>query len=156
MAPDITWSGPGGTFNLRAAAIIARAGEILLCTVDGLGYWFLPGGRARLGESGEAALARELAEEIGHELPAGKLALVVENIYHGDTLQHEIGLYYRLAWPGWLAPDDLHGGIEPGHRFRWMPVSSLGMVRFEPAGLIPVLHDLGDAVQHVVLESPGR
>jgi len=38
MAPDISWSGPGGTFNLRLAAIIAHGDEILLCTVDGLGY----------------------------------------------------------------------------------------------------------------------
>ena len=152
---DISWTGPGGTFNLRAAAIIARDEQILLCTVDGLGYWFLPGGRVRLGESGEAALARELAEELGHELPAGKLALVVENVYHGGTLQHEIGLYSLLPWPKRLAPDDLQGGSEPGHRFRWMGVGELGAVRFEPAGLVPALRDLEDAVQHVVLGSRG-
>ncbi len=156
VAPDISWSGPGGTFNLRVAAIIAHGEEILLCTVDGLGYWFLPGGRVRLGESGEAALARELAEELGHELPAGKLAVVAENIYHGSTLQHEVGLYYLLAWPGRLAPGDLHGGTEPGHRFCWMPVRELGTVRFEPAGLAAVLHDLRDAIQHVVFNSPER
>ena len=154
MAPDISWTGPGGTFNLRVAAIIARDEEILLCTVDGLGYWFLPGGRVRLGESGGAALARELAEELGHELPAGKLALVVENIYYGSTLQHEIGLYYLLTWPSRLAPDDLQGGTEPGHRFCWMPVGELEAVHFEPAGLVSALHDLGNAVQHVVLNSP--
>ena len=43
-ASDISWSGPGGTFNLRAAAVICRGDDILLCTVDGLGYWFLPAG----------------------------------------------------------------------------------------------------------------
>lgn len=155
-AHDISWSGPGGTFNLRVAAIIARGDQVLLCTVDGLGYWFLPGGRARLGESGQEALARELAEELRHDLPAGKVALVVENIYHGSTLQHEIGLYYLLAWPSLLAPEDLQGGIEPGHRFCWMPVRELRSVRFEPAGLIPVLCDLGDAIQHVVLDSTER
>jgi hypothetical protein len=49
-ASDISWSGPGGTFNLRAAAVICRGDDILLCTVDGLGYWFLPGGRVSFGE----------------------------------------------------------------------------------------------------------
>jgi hypothetical protein len=46
---DISWSGAGETFNLRVAAVIARGGKILLCTVDGLGYWFLPGGRVAPG-----------------------------------------------------------------------------------------------------------
>lgn len=58
----------------------------MLRTVDGLGYWFLPGGRVRFGESSDAALARELAEELGHVLPAGKLALVVENIFDARTV----------------------------------------------------------------------
>jgi len=126
----------------------------LLCTVDGLGYWFLPGGRVRFGESSDAALARELAEELGHQIPAGKLALIAENIFDAGTLQHEIGLYYQLSWPAALAPGDLRGGTEPGHKFCWMPVRALGSVRFEPAGLIPVLQDLGNSLQHVILSHP--
>jgi len=59
-ASDISWSGPNGTFNLRVAAIIRRGEEILLCTVDGLDYWFLPGGRVRFGEVSDAALAASL------------------------------------------------------------------------------------------------
>jgi ADP-ribose pyrophosphatase YjhB (NUDIX family) len=83
-ASDISWSGPSGTFNLRVAAVIRRGDDILLCTVDGLGYWFLPGGRARFGQPGDAALARELAEELGHQLRVGDLAFVVENIFADD------------------------------------------------------------------------
>jgi len=154
MAPDISWGGSGGTFNLRAAAVIYRGEEVLLCTVDGLGYWFLPGGRVRFGEPGDAALARELAEELGHELPVGELAFVVENIFAGNELQHEIGLYYRVAWPAVLAPDDLRRGAEAGHAFGWMPVRTLGSVRFEPAGLVPILQGRRGTFQHVVLGRP--
>ena len=148
---DISFKGPAGTFNLRVAAVIFRGDQILLCTVGSLDYWFLPGGRVRFGEPSDVALARELAEELGHALPSGPLALVVENVYGKRSLEHEIGLYYRLAWPAELAPEDLDGGIETGHRFRWMPVRELGSIDFQPAGLIPVLPELTGTVRHVVL-----
>jgi hypothetical protein len=45
-APDISWSGPGGRSNLRAAAVITRGAQVLPGTVEGLGYWFLPTDRA--------------------------------------------------------------------------------------------------------------
>ena len=149
-AGDISWHGPYGTFNLRAAAILIRGEEILLCTVEGLGYWFLPGGRVRFGEPAGAALARELAEEVGHEFRVGEPALVVENIYGGDPIEHEIGLYYRLAWPAALDRDDLRGD-EPGHTFRWTPATELGSLRFEPARLVPVLQNPSGALRHIVL-----
>ena len=127
-AGDISWHGPYGTFNLRVAAILTRGEELLLCTVEGLGYWFLPGGRVRFGEP----------------------ALVLENIYGGDPVEHEIGLYYRLTWPATLDRDDLRGD-EPGHTFRWAPVAELGSLRFEPARLVPVLQDPSGTLRHVVL-----
>jgi len=149
-AGDISWQDPHGTFNLRVAAILTRGAEILLCTVEGLGYWFLPGGRVRFGEPAAAALARELAEELGHQFPAGELALVVENIYAGAGIEHEIGFYYRLPWPAALARDGLDGG-EPGHRFRWAPAGELDSLRFEPARLAPVLQNLDGMLRHQVL-----
>jgi ADP-ribose pyrophosphatase YjhB (NUDIX family) len=149
---DISWSAPGGTFNLRVAAVIIHDRQVLLCTVDGLGYWFLPGGRVRFGEPAQLALSHELAEELRHQFPAGRLALLVENIYRDSALGHEVGFYYRLAWPPGLANSDLDGGTEPGHRFRWAAISELNSVRFEPAGLVPVLQDLGDDVRYVLLD----
>lgn len=149
-AGDISWHGPHGTFNLRVAAILTRGEEILLCTVEGLGYWFLPGGRVRFGETAGVALARELAEELGHRFSRGSPAMVVENIYAGDAVEHEIGLYYHLAWPAALDRDDLRGD-EPGHTFRWAPVAELDSIRFEPARLVPVLQNPSGTLRHVVL-----
>lgn len=61
---DISWSTPRETFNLRVAAVIGHGHKVLLCTVDGLGYWFLPGGRVRFRESAQLALSRELTRHI--------------------------------------------------------------------------------------------
>jgi hypothetical protein len=55
-----------------------------------------------------------------------------------------------------LAPGDLGRGVESGHRFRWVPLRELDSVRFEPAGLVPVLPDLGGTLRHVVLGGPQR
>jgi ADP-ribose pyrophosphatase YjhB (NUDIX family) len=152
---DISWSAAGETFNFRVAAVISHDQKVLLCTIDGLGYWFLPGGRVRFGEPAQRALSRELAEELGHQFPAGRLALVLENIYWDSSLQHEVGFYYRLAWPPGLADSDLYRGTEPGHRFRWVAISQLSSVRFEPAGLIPELQKPSDDVRHVLLDRAG-
>ena len=135
------------------AAIIRRGEEVLLCTVDGLDYWFLPGGRVRLGEASDAALARELAEVLGHELRAGDLAFALENIFDGNGIQHEIGLYYHVAWPATLAPDDLRRGTR-SDRFRWMAVRTLSSIQFEPAGLIHSLQNGPGTLEHVILGRP--
>ena len=150
IAGDISWQDQHGTFNLRVAAVLTHGEDILLCTVEGLDYWYLPGGRVRLGEPAGTALARELAEELGRDFPAGELALVVENIYTWHGIGHEIGFYYRLTWPAALDPGDLAGG-EPGHSFRWAPAGELGSLRFEPARLVPVLQNLGGTLRHLVL-----
>jgi len=40
------------------------------------------------------------------------LAFAAENVFDGNGIQHEIGLYYHVAWPAALAPDDLQRGKE--------------------------------------------
>lgn len=54
------------TFGVRA--VVARAdGRILLVKHTYDKYWYLPGGAIKRGEPAEAALARELREELGIE-----------------------------------------------------------------------------------------
>lgn len=60
----------------------------------------------------------------------------MENIYRDSSLQHEVGLYYRLTWPATLSDSDLGGGTEPSHRFRRAAVRELSSMCFEPAGLV--------------------
>ena len=62
---DLTFSLSGGCFNCRVAAVIVRDGKILAMQDDRSPYWYLPGGRVRLGETAQQALGRELEEELG-------------------------------------------------------------------------------------------
>ena len=46
----------------------------------------------------------------------------------------------------------LTSGGEPGHVFRWAPATDLASLRFEPAGLASVLHNLDGTLRHLVLD----
>jgi 8-oxo-dGTP diphosphatase len=64
-------------FTVVAAALIAADGRVLLqrrsAGREMAGLWEFPGGKVEPGERPEAALERELGEELGIALPAGAL-----------------------------------------------------------------------------------
>ena len=68
------------TPQLRVAAIIVRGTQILLVEHRKRGehYWVLPGGRLEGLETLEAALRRELNEELSLDARVGQLVLVSE------------------------------------------------------------------------------
>jgi 8-oxo-dGTP diphosphatase len=104
-----------------AAAIIRQAGAILLVQrPDGAemgGLWEFPGGKLEPGETGEAALARELREELGITVAVGDLYHTTD--YHYPTGRQVRLLFYhtrivagdlQLLWGQayrWVAPADL-------------------------------------------------
>jgi 8-oxo-dGTP pyrophosphatase MutT (NUDIX family) len=52
-----------------------RDGRVLLCNLTYKQDWDLPGGVVEVGESPQLAVAREVAEELGLKIPAGRLLL---------------------------------------------------------------------------------
>jgi len=68
--------------RIRAAGIIIDNGRVLLVEhrKNGRSYWLLPGGGIRTGETIQAALKRELFEEIHVHVVVSKLLFVVETI----------------------------------------------------------------------------
>ena len=81
------------------AAIIHRDGRYLICqrrSGDAFGLkWEFPGGKVRDGEAPEAALRRELKEELGSIAAIGPLALKARHKYR--EMDREVELLFYLA-----------------------------------------------------------
>src|SRR3954469_13983254 len=82
---DAPYRSPGHPVGMRVrcvGAIVHDAGGRLLVSrrghPPGEGLWSLPGGRVEAGESDAAAVAREVAEETGLRVDAGRLVGRVE------------------------------------------------------------------------------
>jgi ADP-ribose pyrophosphatase YjhB (NUDIX family) len=109
-------------FAVTAAAIILNAdGEVLLLKHTfrpGTG-WGLPGGFLQAGEQPEAALRRELLEEVGLEL--GECKLYKVRVFKKPSQMEIVFLCYAMGEPrpqsieirrhGWFTCNDLPDGL---------------------------------------------
>lgn len=141
-APDVSWGAPsGGLFSLRVGAILVRAGRALLTRTDGQDHWFLPGGRAKLGEPAADALRRELSEELGLAVGEVRIRVIAENFFvvPGRGAVHEVGFYGECAADG-LPDEPEFVGIEgPGAVFRWVAAEELADLDVRPRPVADLL-----------------
>lgn len=107
-------------------------------------YFRLLGGGIEFGERAEAALHRELMEELGVEVTAVHLLGVLENIFtnHGEV-GHEIVFVFdaRLVDTGLYERDELWPSLDEGNPVSWQPISrfTTGEASLYPTGLLAVL-----------------
>ena len=106
-----------------AAALYDDQGRVLLAqrppgkAMEGL--WEFPGGKIEAGETPEAALARELHEELGIVVEEGSLKPVTFTSFRYPDFHLLMPLYACVCWDGdlhpregqsfvWVKPSDLH------------------------------------------------
>jgi 8-oxo-dGTP diphosphatase len=87
------------------------------------GFWEFPGGKVAVGESHEAALRREIQEELDANVVVGELLLETSHRYPERVVQL---FFYRC---------DLHGVPRPmiGQEMAWVARRDLATLNFPPA-----------------------
>ncbi len=116
------------TLLVAAAALIDPAGKILLAQrpvgKPMAGLWEFPGGKVEPGETPEAALARELNEELGLIINPNHLKPITFASHTYDSFHLLMPLFALKHWTGspeptegqklnWVAPQDLHSYPAP-------------------------------------------
>jgi ADP-ribose pyrophosphatase YjhB (NUDIX family) len=151
----ITFKSEGKHFTNRVGGILIQD-EHVLCQADSReDFFFLPGGRAELGETASATLQREMQEELGLLMKIERLLYVVENFF-ADTNDtwHELGLYFLMTAP---AESYLNQSLETitrvdeagnNLRFDWLPIAQLETYPLYPLFFQKALQEIPEHTVH--------
>ena len=103
------------TVLVAAAALVDGDGRVLIAQrPEGkqlAGLWEFPGGKVEEGETPEAALIRELREELGIEVTPACLAPFVFASHTYETFHLLMPLYLIRRWEGVVTPHE-HAAVK--------------------------------------------
>jgi len=128
------------TVLVSAVALIDRDGRVLLAQrPEGksmAGLWEFPGGKVEGGETPEAALVRELHEELGIETWNSCLAPLTFATHTYDDFHLLMPLFACRKWNGIVQPKE-------GQTLKWVYPKDFSNYPMPPADipLIPILRD---------------
>src|SRR5215210_298094 len=126
---------------VAAVALIDPDGRVLLAERPAgkhlAGLWEFPGGKVQPGETPEAALIRELAEELGINTSESCLAPFTFASHAYPEFHLLMPLYVCRKWSGVVVPRE-------GQRLAWVRPQRLGDYEMPPADkpLVAMLRDL--------------
>ena len=146
---DISFKVDNGKFNYRVCALMISDGKILAMHDDRSPYYYLPGGRVAMGETAEAAVIREVEEELG-VTPKIVRPLWLNQAFFTEDVDHlhyhELCIYFLMD----ITDTDLLSRgkaflANEGHRthqFEWLAFEQLKDAYFYPLFLKTEIFDL--------------
>ena len=150
---DITFETEAGRFNYRVCAVLLDRGRILAMHDERSPYFYLPGGRVRMGERAEDAVLREVREELGIEAKILRPLWLSQSFFNEDVVRvdyHELCLYFLLDAAGTdlLLRGDRFRGPERRHvhDFQWLPFERLKDEYFYPLFLKTDIYHLPEGL----------
>lgn len=146
---DISYVSGNSKFNYRVCAMIISDGKILAMHDERSPYYYLPGGRVKMGETSEAAVIREVEEELNITPRIIRPLWVNQGFFNEDVDNldyHELCIYFLLD----VSDTDL---LERGekftlyegahtHDFEWLAFERLKDEYFYPLFLKTAIFDL--------------
>ncbi len=137
-------------FNFRVGAIIidTKSNKVLLNTIEGFGFYLLPGGRVEWMENSTEAIKRELDEEIGLKNIDPKYIGTLENFFNFKGVNfHEISNNFviYLDENNSIPRDDEFRGLEGDkHIYRWVSIEDIDKVKLQPSVLAKMIKNVGN------------
>ena len=127
------------TIEFLARGVLIVDGHLLACHGKGKPISYLPGGHIEKGEVARQALERELMEEAGLAVRAGRFLGAVEHqfVQKGRAIS-EINLIFEMTVGG-LRPPTPPPSLEDYIEFEWVSLKELAESRLEPAHVRLVL-----------------
>ncbi len=143
-------------FIYRVGGILIHHDHVLCETPSEEDFWFLPGGRAELGETASVTLVREMQEELGVTIKIERLLYIVENFFADpNDICHELGLYFLITAPAdsYLTQslETIERVDEVGNhlRFDWLPTVQLEAFALYPPFFQKALQEIPEHTIHI-------
>lgn len=139
---DISFISGNDKFNYRVCAMIISGNKILAMHDERSPYYFLPGGRVKIGETAEDAVIREVQEELGI-VPKITRALWLNQAFFKEDVDnlnyHELCIYFLMDIrdTALLLRGEKFTTNEGGrtHTFEWLEFDRLKNEYFYPSFL---------------------
>lgn len=162
MKQDISLKGKNERFNYRVAAIVFHKKKVLLLTEDRFDFWYLPGGKARLLETSQEALKREIFEELEEPPIIERVIWTTECLYYfeaWDIKHHDLTFYYLVNFSENAPIYSQNSGIgkegfsneETVLRFKWFDIDQLENVNLVPHFLKSSLKNIPSHTEHLII-----